>query len=52
MPVEKVPDALVRLVGRYLEEHRDGEPFYSWARRRQDHELRGTLVGVSEAVAP
>ena len=52
VPVEKVPDALVRLVGRYLEEHRDGEPFYSWARRTEGRELLGTLVGVSEAVAP
>ena len=52
VPVEKVPDALVRLVGRYLEDHRAGEPFYSWARRTEGQELLGTLVGVSEAVAP
>ena len=27
------PKALARLVGRYLDEHRAGEPFHSWARR-------------------
>ena len=33
MPVDEVPDALVRVVGRYQGERRDGEPFHNWARR-------------------
>src|SRR6202044_3478249 len=33
MPVDKVPDALLRLVGRYQAERRAAEPFHHWARR-------------------
>ena len=33
LPVERVPDALLRVVTRYREEHRPGEPFHRWARR-------------------
>jgi ferredoxin-nitrite reductase len=51
MPVERVPDALVRLVDRYLTERRAGEPFSSWSRRTEDQDLLGTLVGVSETVS-
>ena len=50
VPVERVPDALVRIVSRYRDEHRPNEPFYLWARRTAPEELRSTLVGVSEAV--
>jgi ferredoxin-nitrite reductase len=51
MPVDQVPDALVRLVDRYLAEHRAGEPFSSWARRTEGQELLGTLAGVGVTVA-
>jgi ferredoxin-nitrite reductase len=47
VPVDRVPDALVRVVGRYRSERREGEPFYSWARRTPDAELRATLEGVA-----
>jgi ferredoxin-nitrite reductase len=50
MPVDRVPDALVRVVSRYREEHRPGEPFYAWARRQATDELRATLVGVTSTV--
>jgi ferredoxin-nitrite reductase len=52
MPVDRVPGALLRIVTRYRDEHRPGEPFYLWARRTAPDELRSTLVGASEAVAP
>ncbi len=52
VPVDKVPEGLARLVGRYLDEHRAGEPFHSWARRADQPELLSTLVGANEAVAP
>ena len=35
MPVDRVPDALLRVVTRYREEHRPGEPFYLWSRRTE-----------------
>jgi len=40
-PVEDVPDALLRLVGRFQSERRPGEAFHEWARRipNQDHKL-------------
>jgi ferredoxin-nitrite reductase len=50
VPVEKVPQALLRVVSRYRDEHRPDEPFYLWARRTAPEELRSTLVGVAEAV--
>ncbi len=50
MPVERVPDALLRVVSRYRDQHRPGEPFYLWARRTAPDELRSTLVGATEAV--
>jgi ferredoxin-nitrite reductase len=55
VPVDRVPDALVRLVDRYRSERRENEPFYSWARRTPDAELRATLEGavvVGGEVAP
>ena len=33
MPVDRVPDALLRVVNRYQAERRESEPFRSWARR-------------------
>ena len=52
MPVDQVPDALVRIVGRYRDEHRPGEAFYQWARRSSPDDLRLTLRGAVAAVAP
>jgi len=50
VPVDRVPDALVRLVDRYRAEHRSGEPFHQWARRTAPHELSATLAGAAEVV--
>jgi ferredoxin-nitrite reductase len=50
MPVDRVPDALLRVVRRYREERRPGEPFHLWSRRTNADELRSTLVGAAEAV--
>jgi ferredoxin-nitrite reductase len=51
MPVDSVPDALLRLVGRYQRERRDGEPFHLWARRTPSRELADTISGPSAAVS-
>jgi len=50
MPVDQVPDAMLRIVRRYREEHRTGEAFHQWARRSAPEDLRTTLTGVAEAV--
>ncbi len=50
MPVDRVPDALLRVVSLYREDHRSGEAFYQWARRIAPEDLRALLGGVSEAV--
>jgi ferredoxin-nitrite reductase len=50
MPVDKVPDALLRVVGRYQSERRPEEPFYLWARRVPGEELAATLAGTTAAV--
>jgi ferredoxin-nitrite reductase len=52
LPVDRVPDALVRVVSRYREEHRPDEPFYLWARRTAPDDLRSTLSATAEAVTP
>ena len=46
MPVDRVPDALVRVVERYRGERRPDEPFHNWARRTPDAELLEILEGV------
>jgi ferredoxin-nitrite reductase len=51
MPVDKVPDALVRVVTRYQAERRAGEPFHRWARRTPESELASTLSGAPAAVS-
>jgi ferredoxin-nitrite reductase len=43
-PVNDVPDALLRVVRRYQEERRADEPFYNWARRVPNDDLRRTLA--------
>ena len=50
MPVDKVPDALLRIVGRYQAERRGGEPFHHWARRTSHEELAATIAGTPAAV--
>jgi ferredoxin-nitrite reductase len=52
LPVDRVPDALLRVVSRYREEHRPGEPFYLWARRIAPDDLRSTLSATAAAVTP
>ena len=49
-PVDRVPDALVRIVGRYQAERRAGEPFHHWARRTPHEELAATIAGSPAAV--
>ncbi len=44
-PVDDVPEALLRVLRRYQAERRVGEPFYNWARRMPNGELRATLAG-------
>ena len=43
-PVNDVPDALLRVVRRYQSERRPDEPFYNWARRVPNEDLRATLA--------
>ena len=50
MPVDQVPDALLRIVTRYREEHRADEPFHEWARRSEPDDLRSTLADAAAAV--
>jgi ferredoxin-nitrite reductase len=50
MPVDRVPDALLRVVNRYQSERRTEEPFHLWARRIPADELALTLSGASSAV--
>jgi sulfite reductase beta subunit-like hemoprotein len=50
LPVDRVPDALLRVVTRYREERRSGEPFHLWARRTDAEQLRSTLIGAAESV--
>jgi ferredoxin-nitrite reductase len=49
VPVERVPDALVRIVTRYQSERRDGEPFHLWVRRIANEDLLATVAGPAEA---
>ena len=51
VPVDRVPDALVRLVTRYQQERRADEPFYHWARRTPNDALLGAVDGPAEAIA-
>ena len=46
-PADEVPDALVRVFGRFKEERREGERFHEWARRQRNPELRRTLRGLA-----
>ncbi len=46
VPVDAVPEALLRVVRRYQAERRGNERFYNWARRTSPDELRSTLAGL------
>jgi ferredoxin-nitrite reductase len=50
LPVDRVPDALVRIVSRYRDERRPDEPFYAWSRRQTAEDLRATLAGSATGV--
>ncbi|HEX3795638.1 MAG TPA: hypothetical protein VHV57_14190 [Acidimicrobiales bacterium] len=50
LPVDKVPDALLRIVGRYQAERREAEPFHIWARRTPADELAATISGAPAVV--
>jgi ferredoxin-nitrite reductase len=50
MPVDQVPEALLRLVTRYQGERRAGEPFHAWARRTPLGDLSATLAGTPATV--
>jgi ferredoxin-nitrite reductase len=51
LPVDRVPDALLRVVSRYRDDRRPDEPFYLWARRAAPEELQSLLTGATEAVS-
>ena len=51
LPVDRVPDALLRIITRYREESRRGETFRLWARRTSPDDLRSTLVAAAEATS-
>jgi ferredoxin-nitrite reductase len=51
LPVDQVPAALVRIVSRYQDERRAGEPFHLWARRIRGDELAATVAGTPQAVS-
>jgi ferredoxin-nitrite reductase len=51
MPVDQVPDALLRVVGRYQSERRAAEPFHLWARRIPPADLAATIAGSPAAVS-
>jgi ferredoxin-nitrite reductase len=45
-PVTDVPDALAAMIGRFLDERRDNEPFYAWTRRSDLAQVRDTALGA------
>ena len=45
MPVDQVPAALERVVGRYLGERQPLERFHEWARRAPRQSVQSTLQG-------
>jgi ferredoxin-nitrite reductase len=51
VPVDRVPDALVRLVTRYQHERRTDEPFHRWARRTPNAALLATVSGSTAEAA-
>jgi ferredoxin-nitrite reductase len=51
LPVDRVPDALLRVVGRYQSERRPKEAFHQWARRTPQAELALTISGAVTVTA-
>jgi ferredoxin-nitrite reductase len=51
MPVDKVPDALLRIVRRFRAERRPDEAFRQWARRTRPEELASTIEGTSAEIS-
>jgi ferredoxin-nitrite reductase len=51
LPVDQVPDALIRIVSRYQAERRPGEPFHLWSRRIRGDDLAATVAGTPQAVS-
>ncbi len=45
LPVERVPEAVERVLLRFAAERRTDEPFHAWARRTPNEELRRTMSG-------
>jgi ferredoxin-nitrite reductase len=50
VPVDRVPDALLRVVSSYREGRRPDEPFHLWARRTPPAELQMLLSTTTETV--
>ncbi len=48
-PVDEVPGALLNLLTRFQAEHRPGEAFHEWCRRRDNQELRQVLAEGARA---
>jgi ferredoxin-nitrite reductase len=46
VPVDATGPALSNLLVRFAEERRSDEPFYAWARRTDNDELRRIMVGA------
>ena len=49
LPVDEVPAALTRVLERYEGERRPDEPFYAWARRTDNDDLRAIMAGAEVA---
>jgi ferredoxin-nitrite reductase len=52
VPVDTAPAALSNLLVRFAGERRSDEPFYAWARRVDNAELRSIMVGADIAPEP
>jgi ferredoxin-nitrite reductase len=46
VPVDSAPAVLSNLLVRFAEERRNEEPFYAWARRTDNQELREIMAGA------
>lgn len=50
VPVDRVPDALIRVISSYREGRRPEEPFHLWARRSSPTDLQSILSGATEVM--
>jgi ferredoxin-nitrite reductase len=46
VPVDTAPAALSNLLVRFANDRHNDEPFYAWARRVENSELRAIMVGA------